>query len=491
MKKSTKRLLPRLLKALLLLVLGGLITVVVVGIALVNSKQDLKIWHVAELDAEFSTESGIRTFEEYLALEDELFRQLDERVYDRISPADKVASNRYHRGSLADPANCERNWNRSFELAGDPADRSRPAVLLLHGLSDSPYSLRSIGQRLHDQGAHVLGLRIPGHGTAPSVLTETTWQDMAAAVEIAVRHLQGRAAGRPFYIVGYSNGGALAVHYALSAIERPELHMPDGLVLISPEIGITPMAAMAIWQERAGRLLGLDKLNWTGIAPEYDPYKYTSFPANAGNLAHALTRWNRKKISQLGSAAKLDSFPPTLAFQSILDATITASSLVRDLFDWLPANGHELVIFDLNRNIEIEALLKSDPGRGAFELLDSPDRSFTLTLLTNATASSEDLVARTWGIGQTAPTQSETGLRWPPGVFSLTHVALPFPDDDPVYGGKPQGMGPGIQIGIVAARGEKGALQIPAQDMLRLRWNPFHPYLSERLKAHLGIAARR
>ena len=52
----------------------------------------------------------------------------------------------------------------------------------MHGMSDSPYSLRALGQRFHREGYHVVGLRLPGHGTVPSGLLKTTWKDMAAAV---------------------------------------------------------------------------------------------------------------------------------------------------------------------------------------------------------------------------------------------------------------------------------------------------------------------
>ena len=60
-------------------------------------------------------------------------------------------------------------------------------MLLLHGMSDAPYSLRALGEALHARGFHVLGLRLPGHGTAPSGLVTATWEDMAAAVALAAR----------------------------------------------------------------------------------------------------------------------------------------------------------------------------------------------------------------------------------------------------------------------------------------------------------------
>jgi len=142
---------------------------VVVGLAvfvyLLDSRPDLSVWHLADLDEEFTRDSGITDFGQYLALEDRLFGQLDELVYDEVPVGPGNAINRYSRGSLSDPGRWPVNWNRSFELV---REQPQAGVVLLHGLSDSPYSMRALGQSLHRRGATVVGLRIPGHGTAPS-----------------------------------------------------------------------------------------------------------------------------------------------------------------------------------------------------------------------------------------------------------------------------------------------------------------------------------
>ena len=200
---------------------------------------------LAELDEEFTADSGVSSFKEYLALEDRLFKQLDELVYAKIEPEQKGLINRYNRGSLSDPERWARNWNRSYEL---PVKSPRAAVLFLHGMSDSPYSLRNLAERVHKAGAYAVGLRIPGHGTAPSGLVTVTWQDMDAAVRLAMRHVAEQASGQPLYIVGYSNGGALAVNYVLDALNDATLPQIDGLVLLSPEIGLAKVAALAVWQ---------------------------------------------------------------------------------------------------------------------------------------------------------------------------------------------------------------------------------------------------
>lgn len=102
----------------------------------------------------------------------------------------------------------------------------------------------------------MVGLRMPGHGTAPSGLVELGWQGMAAAMRLAVQHLLARAEGRPLYLVGYSTGAALAVNYVLAMLDDQRLPKVDRLAMLSPAIGVTPAAALAVWQARLGHLPG-------------------------------------------------------------------------------------------------------------------------------------------------------------------------------------------------------------------------------------------
>jgi hypothetical protein len=62
-------------------------------------------------------------------------------------------------------------------------------------------------------------------------------------------------------------------------------------------------------------------------------------------------------------------------------------------------------------------------------------------------------------------------------------VALPFAPDDPLYGAKsgPRRSDFHINLGNIALRGERGVLLVPAAEMLRLRWNPFYPFLEQKV----------
>ena len=465
-------------------IIGGCVVLVIIFVIHLESRPDLKVWHEAELDAEFTASAPVQNFADYLALEKRLFAQLDERVYARIEPEGRRLINRYHRDSLSDPGRWSPNWNRTFELAASPPVAG---ILLLHGMSDSPYSLRSLGQRLHAAGVWVVGLRLPGHGTAPSGLIRMRWEDMAAAVRLAVSHLRDQLGNRPLYIVGYSNGGTLAVHYALTALEDPTLPKVNGLMLISPAIGVTPLAALARWQARIGRLFGLNKLAWNSILPEYDPFKYGSFTVNAGDQTYRLTGEIQSRLKTLGAAGELKAFPPVLAFQSMVDATVSTEAVVQGLFERLPAGEHELVLFDINRVAEIKRVLNNDPKTISKALFDNTGLPFTVGLVTNKSEGSRDIVLRQKKPGNSGITEIPLGLTWPRGLYSLSHVALPFPPNDPLYGGTDFGNSPGIHLGSVALRGERGVLQIAPADMLRLRWNPFYPYIEKRLLEFLHL----
>lgn len=457
--------------------LGGIIGGVTAYILILESGPDLSVWHRADLDAEFTVESDVSSFSQYLELEDRLFKQLDERVYAENPQAKRNMINRFSRGSLSDPERWPVNWNRSFVLA---TEKPTVGVLLLHGLSDSPYSLRALGKRLHAAGAYVLGLRIPGHGTAPSALVETRWQDMAAAVRLAARQLQDAAGNQPLYIVGYSNGGALALEYTLLTLDDASLPSPSGIVLLSPEIRVSEIAAFAVWQARLGHLLGFEKLAWNTVLPEYDPYKYGSFSVNAGDLAHRITTHLQGRLTALQGSGKLEKMPPILAFQSSVDATVTPQALVESLIARLPLADHELVLFDINRNINIEELLASDPMTVFRPLLYADTPSYNLTVVTNESEESNRVVALRNDPDKPGETTSDYIGEWPAGIFSLSHVALPFPPEDPVYGGPAAGESPGIQLGSLDLRGERGVLLVSGTDLLRLRWNPFYDYLQAR-----------
>ena len=78
------------LRALTYGVAGGFVVSVVILVFYLNDRPDLKVWHTARLDAEFTIDSGVQNFLDYVALEDRLFEQLDVKVYDQVEPGRSI-----------------------------------------------------------------------------------------------------------------------------------------------------------------------------------------------------------------------------------------------------------------------------------------------------------------------------------------------------------------------------------------------------------------
>lgn len=486
MAQLTRRLWARLGVPLLLMLLGALISFVAVAAIYLSYRPALSLWHTTLLDGEFSAKGGVGDWQGYLALEERLFKELDEEIVQRIPEAQRTQFNRFTAGSKSDPARWPGGWNRSFEW---PRQGAGFGVLLLHGYSDSPYSLRSIGMALRAEGGHVLGLRIPGHGTAPSGLRTVTAEDMNAAVSLAMAHLQAELSGKPIVIVGYSNGAALALHHTFAAINDGSASRPAGLVLISPEIGISPIAALAGWQAWLGEMLGVGELAWDTIEAEFDPFKYNSFAVNAGAQAYRMTVLVQQQMDKLAASGRLGQVPPILAFQSEADATVTASAVKAALFDRLRSDDAELVLFDVNRVFEQEGLVEAP--RGFDTALAGPRHRYRVSILTNRDSRDPATVVRQRAALHDEVTTSETGIDWPRDVYSLAHIALPFPPGDPLYGDGSTSSATGLNLGRAILRGENGRLQIPASAMTRQHWNPFYPYMEGRIVEFVRRAASR
>jgi alpha-beta hydrolase superfamily lysophospholipase len=453
-----------------------------------RSGPEPKVWHTTQLAAEFTAarEGQVNSIAAYRALEDRLFAELKSAVVDKVPPEERTLINRYAAGSLSDPGVWPTNWNRSFELT--PAQPAG-AALLLHGLTDSPYSMRSIGEHLAARGLKVVALRLPGHGTAPSGLVSFKVEDMQAAVRVAMRDLRRQVGpDRPIYMVGYSNGAALAVDYALSALAGADLPRPAGLVLLSPAIGISRLAVVARMRTGISSLPGFGRAAWQQIVQEFDPYKYSSFSFNAAGQTQRLTSGLSRRVARLARGRPIEGFPPVLAFLSTVDSTVRAEAVVDALLEHLAPGHHELVLFDVNRLAGAQALLVRDPGPLTARLLAMPARTFVLTVITNASVETDQMQQLRAEPGSSSQTSRALELTWPRDVFSLAHVALPFPPDDPLYGFLSERNGRHVQLGRVQMHGENGVLAIPDWVLTRQRSNPFHSYMIERIDGFLGSA---
>jgi hypothetical protein len=204
-----------------------------------------------------------------------------------------------------------------------------------------------------------------------------------------------------------------------------------------------------------------------------------------------MTQALQEQILRLARDGQLDELAPILTFQSVIDFTVSTRAIIASLYVHLPANGSELVLFDLNRDAKLGTLLSPASDAILTRVLPAPPRRFRTTIVANAAVDSSEVVERVIEAGAVTEQERPLGLSYPPGVFSLSHVALPFPLHDGLYGLDPDPAEDfGVNLGAVAPRGERGALIVSLDALLRMSSNPFFPYMLGRIEEGIGAAPR-
>ncbi|SET34471.1 alpha/beta hydrolase [Thorsellia anophelis] len=524
--------LKRWCKRFLLLILVALLTFMVIRIYDSQRGLRLEVWHRYVPNEMTAAEIDKMTFADYLKAEEGIFQEVIDNVIkpleqgqtltvadidglnedfdfddQNVSETDwddyfstnrtiinslgsnGVPLNRYLEQSAVYPGNFEQDWNRSYVMMPDTSLYPTPkgAVVLLHGLTDTPYSLRNMADLYRSNGFVAIGLRLPAHGTVPAALSKVDWEDWLAATRLGVREAKRLTSEKsPLHIVGFSNGGALAMKYALDAIDNDSLAKPDHVVLISPMIGITAFARFAGIAGWPAVFPPFAKAAWLSVLPEFNPFKYNSFPVNGARQSHLLTSVLQQQISDYAQQGKLTSLPPVITFQSVVDFTVSTRAVITALYNQLPDNGSELVLFDLNRAANFDILMRSSTISNVGQLLPAPPRKYDSTIVTNREKFNSEVVART----QRALTNEEIveplGVSYPNDFFSLSHVAIPFAANDPLYGSQPSNPTQyGINLGSLAVRGERSVLLVDLDTLLRASSNPFYDYMMQRVQSDI------
>ncbi len=186
-------------------------------------------------------------------------------------------------------------------------------VLLCHGFTGTPGSLRPWAEHLAAAGLSVALPRLPGHGTTWQEMARTRWEDWYAEIDRAFEDLQSRT--EEIFVMGLSMGACLALR--LAELRGDQV---AGLVVVNPSLA--PDTRLFL----LAPVLKLFVRSLKAVAPAGDIKKegahelaYDRVPVPAAASLPQLWRLTRGRLSQVSQ--------PVLAYHSPEDHVVSPASM--------------------------------------------------------------------------------------------------------------------------------------------------------------------
>ncbi|MEZ8266819.1 alpha/beta hydrolase [Vibrio cyclitrophicus] len=162
-----------------------------------------------------------------------------------------------------------------------PVSPNGKAVLLVHGLGDSPYSFKDIATHLAEQGYLVRTVLLPGHGSRVGDLMQPSLEDWQGVVAHHTQLLEQEYDS--VWLGGYSTGANLVTSQAMN---DPKI---SGLLLFSPAFQPSSSAV-----QYAG--LASYFITWADQDPEDNILRYNSLPMNGASVYYETSEVVREDL---------------------------------------------------------------------------------------------------------------------------------------------------------------------------------------------------
>lgn len=189
---------------------------------------------------------------------------------------------------------------------------NKKVVLLIHGLTDSPFVYHDLAQVYYRQGYNVRTILLPGHATAPNALKNVNLQQWQQVLKYSIERSE-----KDFDEVilgGYSTGATLIIDYLTKQTLSPKI---KALMLFSPASEPhNKNAWLAKWVD------AIPFVDWLNKDADIDFAKYESFPLNA-----ATTSYNAMLLVSIEKLKKRPGLELPI-FSALSDIDTTIDSLV-------------------------------------------------------------------------------------------------------------------------------------------------------------------
>lgn len=200
---------------------------------------------------------------------------------------------------------------------------SKKAILLIHGLTDSPYLFHDLAAFFYQQGFSVRTLLLPGHGTVAADLIDVDVVDWRRASHYAIE--QALKDFQEVYLGGFSTGGALILDDLLTHHSIEAANKLKGVLLWSPASKAkSDLAWLAKYIDY------IPFFDWLDQEADIDFAKYESFPINAGAQVNQLMEQLSNNLAKYKKALNI----PLLVVAGQHDQTINTQATIELLSLW-------------------------------------------------------------------------------------------------------------------------------------------------------------
>jgi carboxylesterase len=200
-------------------------------------------------------------------------------------------------------------WMQDWSAVGS-GKNARIGVLLVHGFTGAPPSMRPWGEFLHSKGYTVRVPLLPGHGSKPEDLNEVKWQEWPAKVIRELNELKKTC--DTIFLIGLSMGGGTVLNVATTNNEEIK-----GLILVNPWIhlkGVTVEVSFLVSRFRKMRASVGNDIKRPGITE----WGYDATPMRGVYEALKMLRITRKNLPAVTVPVQL--------FHSVEDHTLPVSN---------------------------------------------------------------------------------------------------------------------------------------------------------------------
>ena len=200
-------------------------------------------------------------------------------------------------------------WMQDWSAQGS-GKNAHVGVLLVHGFTGSPASMRPWGEFLNSHGYTVRVPLLPGHGTKPEDLNKVKWDEWPAKVTFELSELQKTC--DTIFLIGLSMGGSTVLNVSIANNDAI-----TGLILVNPMIhvrGIPVELAFFLSRLQKMRTSVGDDIKRPGVTE----WGYDALPTRGVYQLLKMLRVTRKNLGQITVPVQL--------FHSVDDHTLPVSN---------------------------------------------------------------------------------------------------------------------------------------------------------------------